>query len=197
VSAQGRALLGSPVDIQAIRLVEGFVVRTADGIEGWAWHPAAPETDPVLRVIDSAGCEQAPLVAVDLGVETDGDTPFARPRGFRLPIARSGPVRVIGRDGRDLAGSPAANPGKARGRIAPTPKRAPERCGPVDVVVPVYKGLATTLACLHSVLETPKRRLSCRGERGITCRGRSRRDFAEQRHAGGAWLAAHPAAGSP
>jgi GT2 family glycosyltransferase len=154
VSAQGRALLGSPVDIQAIRLVEGFVVRTADGIEGWAWHPAAPETDPVLRVIDSAGCEQAPLVAVDLGVETDGDTPFARPRGFRLPIARSGPVRVIGRDGRDLAGSPAANPGKARGRIAPTPKRAPERCGPVDVVVPVYKGLATTLACLHSVLET-------------------------------------------
>ena len=154
VSAGGQPLLGSPVDVQAIRRVEGFVVRTRHGIEGWAWHPAAPETNPVLRVIDAAGRDLGPLVASDLSVETDGDTPFARLRGFRLDVGARGPVRVLGRDGRDLAGSPAAYASRPRAIAVPASKQAPDGLGSVDVVIPVYRGLATTLNCIDTVLET-------------------------------------------
>ncbi len=155
VSANGADLLGSPIDIRAITCVQGFVERTASGIRGWAWHPAAPETDPPLLVLDGAGRESARLVATDLGAESDGETPCARPRGFALDGCPS-PVRVLGRDGRDLAGSPVA-PWPERHCAPPaTPKTSPAM-GPADVVIPIFRGVDVTLACIDSVLETVPR----------------------------------------
>ena len=154
VELSGCPLLGSPIDIQAIRRVEGFVERTRAGIAGWAWHPAAPGTNPPLRVLDASGVERLRMVPADLGARVDGDAPGARPRKFAFAAPWRGPVRVIGHDGRDLAGSPVAElPRRYRApavRAAP----APAAPGPADVVIPVFRAHDTTIACLASVLET-------------------------------------------
>ena len=55
VSASGAPLLGSPVALAAIRRVEGFVAVREGGIEGWAWHPHDPETEPVITIRDIIG----------------------------------------------------------------------------------------------------------------------------------------------
>ncbi len=156
VQAGGADLLGSPIDVRAITRVQGFVERTRTGIQGWAWHPAAPDRDPPLLVLDSAGREQARLIATDLSAESDGTTPCARPRGFALAIDWPGPVRVLGQDGRDLAGSPVAPWPEPFSAPPATPKTLPP-AGPADVVIPIYRGLAATLACIASVLETVPR----------------------------------------
>jgi GT2 family glycosyltransferase len=154
VKAGGTDLLGSPIDVRAITRVEGFAERTTTGIKGWAWHPAAPDTDPPLRVIDADGRERMRLVATDLSAETDGDTPCERPRAFTLSIDWPGPVRILGRDGADLAGSPVAEWPPAHPPAAATPKPAPAAAGAADVVIPVFRGAAQTIACIESVLAT-------------------------------------------
>ncbi len=153
VQAGGAALLGSPIDVRAIMRVEGFVERTETGIKGWAWHPASPGTDPPLHVLDGRR-ERARLVATDLTAETDGDSPCARPRAFALDIGWRGPVRVLGRDGRDLAGSPVAEWPKPYPAVQATPKTAPGAARPADIVIPVFRGFAATMACIESVLVT-------------------------------------------
>src|SRR6185437_10364655 len=50
IRADGRDLLGSPLDLAAIRRTEGCVECHAGGLSGWAWHPAEPGADPVLQV---------------------------------------------------------------------------------------------------------------------------------------------------
>ncbi len=103
----GRHLLGSPIALRQARRTEGVVAAQDGGIEGWAWHPADPDTDPVLTVRGHAG--------VTLTITaTDTDMPalsaLARPRRFALPAARltglRGPLAVTGRDGQHLMGSP-------------------------------------------------------------------------------------------
>ena len=159
VEARGRPLLGSPIAIPAILRVEGFAERTRDGIAGWAWHPAAPGTDPPLRVLDATGQERLRIVATDLGARVDGDAPGARPRRFAFGVPWRGAVRIIGQDGRDLAGSPVAElPRRHRppaGRaVPPHAPPGPADSGLVDVVIPVYRGREGTLACIASVLDT-------------------------------------------
>jgi GT2 family glycosyltransferase len=154
VQRGGGELLGSPIAVQSICRIEGFVERVPGGIAGWAWQPAAPEHDPVLRLLDGTGRERRVFVATSLTVETEGDAPCARPRGFACDIDWRGPVRVIGEDGRDLAGSPVAELPDRVPAVPPTLKYLPHQAGPVDVVIPVFRGLETTLACLDSVLET-------------------------------------------
>jgi GT2 family glycosyltransferase len=166
--------LGSPVDIVAILGTEGVVERVRGGIAGWAWHPGAPETDPVLRLVQGGATQE--LTASDLSLRFRGTTPLARPRGFAVPVANTGKLRVLGRDGRDLLGSPfggvrqAARLGETC-RPPQTPHHFLRRHLIIDggsggggtphpalpgtaVLVPIYRGLATTLACLHSVLAT-------------------------------------------
>ena len=139
-------LLGSPIDVAAIRRTEGVVELTEDGIAGWAWHPGAPDTDPVLTLVAAGRKRQ--IGATDLSVSFRGTSPLARPRGFRETLDTSRPVRVLGRDGRDLLGSPLGG--------SAAPPRAPRR--PLQagtaVIVPVYRGMADTLACIASVLDT-------------------------------------------
>ncbi len=106
----GRALLGSPISIPAIIRVEGFVEAEGGGLAGWAWRPGDPEADVRLDIgpADNEAIAfevraHAPLAAAAT------QSPFARPRGFAIPVERItglGPVRVVGPGGRDLLGSP-------------------------------------------------------------------------------------------
>ncbi len=106
VSRSGEPLLGSPLDIAAMRRIEGIVAAADGGLEGWAWHPADPERDPDLVVRD--GLRELALVARDLDMPIP--RPLMRPRRFRVPaeaLAGFGDVlSVAGGDGQVLAGSP-------------------------------------------------------------------------------------------
>ncbi len=146
VTCEGQHVHGSPVDLRARRRTEGFVALTADGIEGWAWHPASPETDPVV-IVRSVGHDVA-LTATDLAVAYSGSTPLARPRAFRRACDTTVPLRVVGRDGHDLWGSPLG------GSAAPPPAPRRRRRAGTAIVIPVYRGAAVTLACIGSVLAT-------------------------------------------
>jgi glycosyltransferase involved in cell wall biosynthesis len=110
VTRAGRPLLGSPIDIRSIARLEGWVRPTSDGIEGWAWHPGDPETDPVLTIHDDTGRRVLKITASDDTADFPGQDGLSRPRAFHVPAARlakhRGPFRIVGRDGRDLPGSP-------------------------------------------------------------------------------------------
>jgi GT2 family glycosyltransferase len=152
VACGDTALLGSPLLPRTIFRLEGFVAHEAGQVTGWAWYPGAPERDPLLTIADLAGTPIAQITATLLAEDVAIQTPLARPRRFATPSPGGATLRVRGPDGRDLLGSPAANPGtrppRARkGRVSPLADQ-------VDVVVPVYRGLATTLACLASVCAT-------------------------------------------
>ena len=168
VTRRGAALLGSPMDLAAIAAVEGFVAEEAGGLAGWAWHPGNPSRDPVLVVTLPDGGTRR-LVARAPYEDPAFSRPMARPRRFRLDAAGWPPglVHVAGEDGRPLLGSP-LDPGLERRSAAGlessfAPAWADLRGDPpgiqparpqVDVVVPVYRGLKGTLACLESVLPT-------------------------------------------
>jgi glycosyltransferase involved in cell wall biosynthesis len=104
----GADLLGSPIDLQAIRRLEGFVAVTEAGLSGWAWHPADPDRPPEL-ILRTASGDRA-LRPDDTAVTITGPCLLARPRGFTVPTEALrpdvGPVRVLDQDGRDLPGSP-------------------------------------------------------------------------------------------
>ena len=113
VRVGGRHLLGSPIQVGAIRRVAGFVEAYRGGVRGWAWCPGDPDTDPELLVHgDAAGRsgDQAGRSGDDAGRSGDqagrsGDAagrslritaadhtvavshagPLARPRGFTVP----------------------------------------------------------------------------------------------------------------
>jgi GT2 family glycosyltransferase len=106
----GRHLLGSPVDIRAIRRTVGCVASAGGGIEGWAWHPGDPDTDPVLTIRSATRRGGTTVTASDGGVQVDNSGVLARPRGFRLSrealSGMPGLLHVLDHDGLDLLGSP-------------------------------------------------------------------------------------------
>jgi len=108
----GTPLLGSPVDLAALRRVEGFVERAANGdLTGWAWLPGDPDAAPDIRMETRADGETrtARVRATDETLTAMARFGAVRPRGFRiaaLSVRGAGAVRVMGGDGRDLAGSP-------------------------------------------------------------------------------------------
>jgi GT2 family glycosyltransferase len=163
VSRDGIALLGSPIDRTAIAAIEGFVTAEKGGLTGWAWHPNDPARDPVISVAGHRITAREPLEDPDFG------RPMARPRRFTIPAAAlpTGLLDVTGAGGRALLGSP-IDPGLEQRSAAGldtgfTPvwadvtgpaRTSPSKRRPIDVVVPVYRGLNLTMACLHSVLAT-------------------------------------------
>ena len=178
VSRNGRAFLGSPLRPDLIARTEGVVSATAEGgVEGWAWHPADPVRDPELRVVTAEGTSTITATEPAPGLLPGRLLP--RPRRFAVPpMAGERPIRVLDAAGRDLLGSP-LDPGAERraivrlaraaaGHSVPAPAQAaipvgvpgaitasrPRRPVGLDVVVPIYRGLAQTLACLDSVLAT-------------------------------------------
>jgi GT2 family glycosyltransferase/glycosyltransferase involved in cell wall biosynthesis len=103
-----RDLLGSPIAVADIRRVEGIVWARDGGLEGWAWLPAAPDTDPLLSVRAAGSPRGLAVIADDRDMVAA--TPLARPRRFRVPAEQlrgmDGPVSVTTPDGRALLGSP-------------------------------------------------------------------------------------------
>jgi GT2 family glycosyltransferase len=158
VAADGRHLLGSPIDVAAVTATVGCVSARDGDLTGWAWHPGDPGVDPVLTIRPSRGCGQISITASDASVRIDNSGVLGRPRGFTVPAASlnglSGLLHVRGRDGRDLLGSPVDPRAdlEAAASIARAPTAAPRRRLPVDVVVAVHGGIEHTLACLDSVL---------------------------------------------
>jgi len=172
----GAPCLGSPIDVGIIIATEGVVTTQGGGLAGWAWHPADPARDPVLMLPGMVITATEPATDVIL------DRPLARPRKFAIAasLLRDGPVSVRGVDGRHLPGSP-LDPGlewrgadalaRAVQRPGPVPAYAPiladvvrpratrkaPRPASVDVVIPVYRGVAQTMACLGSVLASVPR----------------------------------------
>jgi GT2 family glycosyltransferase/glycosyltransferase involved in cell wall biosynthesis len=149
VAYQGRPLLGSPIALERLRTVQGFVEGSADSISGWAWLPADPESAPSLQV----GTQHA-LATDEIGQVPQGLAPLARPRSFSLPARMTGAalVHIRGSDGRDLLGSPLCRKPKALAPAQPPAAKPRIRPGKVTVLVPVYGSPARTLACLASVL---------------------------------------------
>jgi GT2 family glycosyltransferase len=109
-TADGKHLLGSPVDIAAITAIVGCVTSHEGGLTGWAWHPGDPDADPVLTIRAASGGQPITLTAQDTSVRIDNSGLLARPRGFAVPAdalhGMSGLLRVQGSNGRDLLGSP-------------------------------------------------------------------------------------------
>ncbi|HEY1858458.1 glycosyltransferase [Acidocella sp.] len=158
----GPKILGAP-DLRILRRVEGVVEVNKTGLCGWAARPASP-LRPELFLHDAKGRKQK----IPLGQKrtADGAAPFLSRYRFRLGWdalrGLAPPFRVTGPDGAALAGSPvdpaflALTPVAARTRGAP-PVALPAK-NPLCVVVPVYRGLAETQACLSALFDAVTRR---------------------------------------
>jgi GT2 family glycosyltransferase/glycosyltransferase involved in cell wall biosynthesis len=160
VHIAGRSALGSPVALAAIRRIEGVVACDGGGLDGWAWHPGDPEREPVLHLVPALG-ERVRIRAEPGTHDVAGGRALARARRFHVPartLARlRGPFAVRGPDGAALLGSPldpaAISAGIPADVVGPSPPVGlVRRRRKVDVVIPVYAGHETTLACLDSVL---------------------------------------------
>lgn len=145
VSGPRGRFLGSPLPIAGLRRLDGIVATKDGGIEGWAYHPADPGRDPVIHIRG-----QRRSLTVTASEPADGILdlpPLARPRRFALSahaVRTLGPPLAL-----PLLGSP-IDP-----RLRPSTRAGPPgidaRSRAVDIVIPVYRGGAETLACLESV----------------------------------------------
>ena len=167
VSSDGVPQAGSPLPVLRLLAIEGVVEAKSGGIQGWAWHPADPDRAPVLHISGPHGHRQ--ITATD-SANTKHDRPLAQPRAFSLGpevcTELGAPLTVTGPDTRPLLGSPldpciearaVADPAHATftpiwADVLGPPVTAISRPRPVDIVIPVYRGLTETLACLATVL---------------------------------------------
>ena len=158
VTVEGRHLLGSPLALERVRRIEGFVEARGGGLAGWAWMPGAPDTDAEIFVREVAG--ERSLRVLARGEIPQTARALARPRGFEASAeslaAFSGLLRVTGADGRDLIGSPldpfaeraaavaivravAQRSDHGSGQAPPTPSRA---AIPADIVGPPAQAMS-------------------------------------------------------
>ena len=153
----GAPLLGSPIAVGAVLRCEGFVEWRDGALCGWLWHPGEPERAPWLGVVGEDGSRRRLRVRA-FAEQIDAETPLARPRRFVLPQASlpDGPLRLFGEDGRQLIGSPIARRPARRRVRAGLPASRPPTPG-CDVVIPVFRHLRRTLACIAMVRETRPR----------------------------------------
>lgn len=151
VRRNGQDVVGSPVDLRAIHRLEGAIGWDGKALTGWAWHPADPMREPVLGIRPARGKPRT-INATEQATEAPAGL-LARPRRIHLALrAADGPFHVRGPDGQDLPGSP-IDPGAEC--VAHPARRPPIRVPQVratDIVIPVYRDAAATLACLESVL---------------------------------------------
>lgn len=156
-------LLGQPLDMAALTRVEGLVAVADDGgLSGWACRPAAPDTPPLLTLHDAAGHRRA--VKFGKVLPADDDVPLLHRHGFKIPpralAGLTPPFTLSGPDGGNISGSPldpgalAAMPPRAAAKNGRARTRLPAR-RPVSAVIPVYRGLEETTACLETVLAAP------------------------------------------
>jgi GT2 family glycosyltransferase/glycosyltransferase involved in cell wall biosynthesis len=109
VRIDGRDVLGSPIALAAIRRTEGFVACRDGGLEGWVWHPADPDREPVVQLVAASG-QSRTIAAMPGWHDVAGSRVLARPRRLTVPASRlaglRGPFALTGVDGTALLGSP-------------------------------------------------------------------------------------------
>ena len=109
ISAQGAIFPDSGVCPQKIIQCEGLVDVSETGLTGWVWQPHNSDNAPVLNILDAQTNKKIlTFCAEDFCNSVTSKQPLARYRSFAVPFSAlpEGPVRVIGPDGKDLAGSP-------------------------------------------------------------------------------------------
>lgn len=156
-NAQSGKLLGKPWDMPALTRVEGLVTADETGLTGWASRPAAQAAPPKLTLTDSAGHRRA--VKFGQILDADDDAPFLQRYGFKLSTRRlrglTPPFSLHGPDGAHISGSPVdpswlnLPPVQAATRGTPRTRLPAQR--KLAVIIPVYRGLEETRACLDSL----------------------------------------------
>jgi GT2 family glycosyltransferase len=113
VLLHGRVLIGSPIDIQRIAYVEGFVETSSasGGIRGWCRFPADRERVPTITVASLADPRQRLSIRAAFAEHRAiGGDEFAILHNFTVAADRikalGDAVRVTGPHGRALYGSP-------------------------------------------------------------------------------------------
>jgi GT2 family glycosyltransferase/glycosyltransferase involved in cell wall biosynthesis len=169
VRADGMDLLGSPLRLDVMRRVDGYVEASGDEVRGWAWRPGDPD-HPARITLSASGGGELCVPCVDAPPEAFGVPPLAQAGGFAVPVAllartpprgrRLGRLRVLAGERQALCGSPVDRDvalasrcraaGAARRSVGPsrTAKRAP------GVVVTVQGQPAAAEACVRAVLAT-------------------------------------------
>jgi len=150
---EGR-LLGEPAELAVLNRVEGLAGITGKSITGWASRPAAPAQPPALFIQDSAGLRRA--VKFGAILPADDDAPLLIRHAFKIPLrGLTPPISLCGADGAQIMGSPldpaylSIPPIQAALRGPPVTALPAPR--PFVIVIPVYRGLAETQACLASL----------------------------------------------
>jgi GT2 family glycosyltransferase len=175
ITFEGQRLLGSNLSTPAGFALDARAQSRGSRVSGWCrlgWHPSRPLK---LRLQDEHGA----TVAVRTGKVADGEHrhPFeldARKAGLRgnrltisagLPDGRWQPLPdaplLLERALYPASRRPARLPGwkqllsSRRRRSAPAPARAPSATiRAVDIIIPVYRGRADSIACIDAVLAT-------------------------------------------
>ena len=160
LTCNGRALLGSPLRPGVFQRYEAVVETAGAALSGWVSRPAAPLSPPWLLLRDAGGRQRNIMPGPALAAQIDA--PLTLRYGFRCPASTlrglTPPFHVIGPDGADIPGSP-IDPGTEKACL-PVPaayvgraaRIRPERAA-LALVVPVYRGLAVTRACLEAAFQ--------------------------------------------
>ncbi len=158
VSQGAGRLLGADGDFSAFNRTEGLVTMDDHGLRGWATRLAAQDTPPEITLTDATGRRRAIKFSGLLPV--DEQAPFQQRHGFTLSLSQlrglTPPFALHGPESAQLLGSPvdpailAIPPAAASKRGAPVARIPPRR--PLAIIIPLYRGLAETKACLDALL---------------------------------------------
>jgi GT2 family glycosyltransferase/glycosyltransferase involved in cell wall biosynthesis len=161
VQIEGVDLLGSPIDLAALRRVEGVVAAEGGDLVGWAFRRAAPALRPSLVLRDAMGADYR--VRLGAALPPVQQAPFHSRFGFRVRADQlaglTPPFVVRSSAGEALYGSPIdpALLGRLRPRRARVRRNAPQtvpaRAGLV-VVMPIYRDAARTKAALDALAQS-------------------------------------------
>ncbi|MDI2091772.1 glycosyltransferase [Commensalibacter oyaizuii] len=176
VQQDGVSLLGSPIDIQSICRTEGFVEIDQGHMSGWLWYPAEPERLPVLSFYNSKNILEKQITVQDYFEIAHLDVPLFRAKCFKLPLEDFSPELYAVKDEqqRNLIGSPIdpwilipkqkklRSITKKHQLCVPVsaffygekPQIASKKAMGLVIIVPVYKGIEETIACVEAVLQT-------------------------------------------
>ncbi len=154
VTTDGRHLLGSPIDVAAIARTVGYVERSGGVIQGWAMHPSDPGARPRLTLIDGTGRVVGKIACSTGAVAIARPPGGVAPWGFRLNVARLGgfeePLRVVGRDGVDLLGSPVSQRATTLAFPIASVKRATDPRA-ITVIIPALQDRTQALGYAETV----------------------------------------------
>lgn len=176
VEITGVPLVGSPIDLQAILRTEGFVESDDRFVKGWLWYPAEPDRIPTVHITDKQGNIHTQLQAIKEFDVATLEFPLFRAKQFFIATDdfSSGLYSFKNDYGQNLIGSP-IDPLLLRKKTSrfKNIKKKHQDYIPVSayykgsqleivehisagvvVIIPVYKGLQETIACVKSVLKT-------------------------------------------